>query len=120
MKKTKTSRLYRELTAAKKVWILFAVLFLGTSAFLIGSALLDAKAPAESALPIVLVEATSAASRLTALTTSPSPSPSPTAAPTPTPSPSPSVTPTTAPAQIQTSAAGGIPETAVSQPEGIV
>jgi len=100
----------------KRGWIFLVILFLGSSAFLIGSALLDAKASEEPTLATVLAEATSAASRYTTLT----PSPSPTGIPTPSPSPAPTVTPTPAPAQVQTSAAVVITETTASQPEEIV
>jgi len=94
----------------KRRWIFLVILFLGASAFLIGSVLLDSKASAGPNLPTILVEATSAASRFP----TPSPSPSPTGTPTPSPSPSPTVTPTPALAQVQ------IPETTASYPEGIV
>jgi len=101
----------------KRGWIIPAILFLGSSAFLIGSAMLDAKASAGPNLPTILVETTSAASRFP--TPTPSPSPTGTPTPSPTPSPAPTVTPTPAPAQSQTSAAAVIPETTALQPEGI-
>ena len=57
MKKARNIKRYRRLLLKKKVWILFAVLFLGAIAFLMGSTLLSAKASAGPILPDVLAEA---------------------------------------------------------------
>ena len=115
MKKARNIKRYRRLLLKKKVWILFAVLFLGAIAFLMGSTLFGPKTSAGQTLPDVMAEAASAASLLPTTT----PAASTTAAPTPAPSPSPSAAPTPAPTQVQISTSEVIPETTASQPEGI-